>query len=120
MKKISMMLLVAVFMLGMVSCSTGRYLNNSVNGMGTQTQVVLSNANFKIVKTVQTTVVYKSSLKFTEDQLKQSAYAALLKEANLQGSQALVNVTMENIVRAGFIKVDNAILVTGTVIEFTK
>lgn len=120
MKKISMMLLVAVFMLGMASCSTGRYLNNSVNGMGIQTQVVLSNANFKIVKTVQTTVVYKSSMKFSEEQLKQSAYAALLKEANLQGSQALVNVTMENIVRAGLIKVDNAILVTGMVIEFTK
>lgn len=119
----------AIFAVGVMvafsSCSAGRYVNNTVNTMGNQTQVVLSNANFKIVRTVQTTVTYKSNtIKFDKEQLQQSAYAALLKEANLQGSQALVNVTMENLQYVKgfgpFVKEDNEILVTGQVIEFTK
>lgn len=121
--------LIAIFALGMMvafsSCSTGRYVNNTINTMGNQTQVVLTNANFKIVRTVQTSITYKSNLvKFDKDQLQQSAYAALMKEANLQGSQALVNVTMENLQRVSciglFPKEDNVIIVTGQVIEFTK
>ncbi len=107
----------------MASCSTGRYLNNSQNVNLNQTQVVLSQANFKVVKQISTTYVYKSSMKFSADQLKESAYAALVKEAKLTGFQTIVNITMEQVDRAsGFWvpKYQQAVLVSGTVIEFTK
>lgn len=117
----------AVIALSMASCSTGNYLTTSSNLNLNQTQVVLSEANFKVVKQVSTSIVYQSKLKFDAAQLKQSAYAALLKEAKLTGSQTIINVTMEQIVRKkaaflglGIPKFENAILVSGTVIEFTK
>ncbi len=115
-----MVLAVGLFM---ASCSTGRYVANSQNLNLNQTQVVLSEANFKVVKQVQTSVVYKASLKFSAEQLKQSAYAALVKEAKLTGAQTIVNVTMEQVQRlSGIIvpKEENAIVVSGTVIEFIK
>ena len=67
--------------------------------------------------------MFKAGLKFSADQLQQSAYAALIKEAKLTGSQVLINVTMEQVQRVSGVvvaKEDNAILVTGTVIEFLK
>ncbi len=109
------------------SCSTGRYLNSSSNLNMNQTQVVLSEANYKVVKHVQTHVVFAQKMKFDAKQLQQSAYAALVKEANLKGSQALVNVTMEQVNREkapllglGLTKYESAIIVSGIVIEFTK
>ena len=115
--------LVVIIAITMASCSTGRYVGNSKNLNMNQTQVVLSEANFKVVKTVQTHVVFKQGMKFSAEQLQQSAYAALLKEANLTGSQVLINVTMERVQRLKGLympKEDNAVLVTGTVIEFLK
>ncbi|MGM9837419.1 MAG: DUF6567 family protein [Paludibacteraceae bacterium] len=116
---------IAVIAIGMASCSTGNYITSSYNLNQNQTQVVLSEANFKVVKSVSTSVVYKQKLKFDAQQLKQSAYAALVKEAKLTGSQTIINVTMEQVRREsrnllGFRKYENAILVSGTVIEFTK
>ena len=116
---------IAVIAMGMASCSTGNYVTTSHNMNLNQTQVVLSEANFKVVKQVSASVVYKQKLKFDAEQLKQSAYAALLREAKLTGSQTIVNVTMEQVRREkvnliGFRKFENAILVSGTVIEFTK
>lgn len=122
MKKLFIALAV-IIAITMASCSTGRYVGNSKNLNMNQTQVVLSEANFKVVKTVQTHVVFKAGLKFSADQLQQSAYAALIKEAKLTGSQVLINVTMEQVQRVSGVvvaKEDNAILVTGTVIEFLK
>lgn len=118
-------LIVAVIAVFMASCSTGRYVSNSTNLNLNQTQVVLSEANFKVVKTVQTYVVYKNTMKFDPEQLKQSAYAALLREADLKGAQTIINVTMEQVERVssfGFTvqQTESAILVTGTVIEFIK
>lgn len=123
MKKNFLFAIVAVIAMCMASCSTGRYLNNSQNVNLNQTQVVLSQANFKVVKHISTTYVYKTSMKFSADQLKESAYAALVKEAQLTGSQTIVNVTMEQVDRAsGFYtkKYQQAVVVSGTVIEFTK
>ncbi len=105
----------------LASCSTGRYVPNSFNQNLNQTQVVLSEANFRVVKHVSTSVVFRQSLRFDADQLSQSAYAALVRKANLTGSQVLINITMEQVKReSGFwtIKEDNALLVSGTVIEF--
>lgn len=118
--------------LSLTGCSSyGRYVNQTKNTNLIQTQVVLSNANFKVVKNVQATVLYKSStFKFNSQQMWNSAYATLLKEANLQGSQALINVTVEQVqrVRKGLLgkepglykKGYQSVQVCGTVIEFTK
>lgn len=117
--------------LSLTGCSSyGRYVNQTKNTNLIQTQVVLSNANFRVVKNVQATVLYKSStFKFNSQQMWNSAYAALLKEANLQGSQALINVTVEQVQRVRkslvveeslYIRSYQSVQVCGTVIEFTK
>lgn len=116
-------LLVAVAAMGMASCSTGRYVNNSQNVNLSQTQVVLSQANFQVVKQVKVTYVYTRlrTIKFDAEQLKESAYAALVKEAKLTGAQTIINVTMEQVQRVRgfyFKKYQQAITVSGTVIEF--
>lgn len=123
MKKNFLFIIVAAMAMSMASCSTGRYLNNSSNVNLNQTQVVLSQANFKVVKQISATYVYKSTMKFNADQLKESAYAALVKEAKLTGSQTIVNITMEQVDRASGMlipKYQQAIVVSGTVIEFIK
>lgn len=107
----------------MTSCSSGRYVTSSFNLNQNQTQVVLAEANFRVVKQVSTYVVFKQNFKFSAEQLHQSAYAALVKEAKLTGSQTIINITAEQVQREKGLyapKSDNAILVSGTVIEFTK
>lgn len=128
MKKQLMYLLTAIVTIGMASCSTGRYVNNSQNVNLSQTQVVLSQANFQVVKHVSVTYVYKNlhNRRFSANQLKESAYAALVKEAKLTGAQTIINVTMEQIQRESHFgygiflapKYEQSILVSGTVIEF--
>lgn len=125
MKKILIVFAVALVAM-LSSCSAGRYVNSSANLNVAQTQVVLSEANFTVVKNISIPVVYTQDWKkFSAEQLKQAAYAQLLKEAKLTGSQALINVTVENVRRSqsnlfGVKKYDDAIIVSGTVIEFTK
>ena len=130
MKKQLMYLLTAIVTIGMASCSTGRYVNNSQNVNLSQTQVVLSQANFRVVKQVSVTYVYENlhAMRFNANQMRESAYAALVKKAQLTGAQTIINVTMEQIQRKsqnfwtmffGFPpKYQQAILVSGTVIEF--
>lgn len=129
MKKQLMYLLTAIVTIGMASCSTGRYVNNSQNVNLSQTQVVLSQANFRVVKQVSVSYVYKNlhTMRFNASQLKESAYAALVKKAQLTGAQTIINVTMEQIQRESHNfwtallfapKYEQAILVSGTVIEF--
>lgn len=124
MKKHFVYLLFAAVACCITGCSTGKYVNNSQNVNLNQTQVVLSQANFRVVKQVSTTYVYKGSMKkFNANQLKESAYAALVREANLTGAQTIVNVTMEMLEREGgyfFKTYQQSVLVSGTVIEFTK
>lgn len=130
MKKLIILAAIAAT-LSLTGCSSyGRYVNQTKNTNLIQTQVVLSNANFKVVKNVQTIVLYKgSTYRFSSQQLWNSAYAALLKEANLQGSQALINVTVEQVQRVRGVKTPDgymdtsgyqSVQVSGTVIEFTK
>lgn len=124
MKRMLSVVIVAVIAMLFVGCSTGKYLDNSQNVNLSQTQVVLSQANFRVVKHVSTLYVYKSSMKkFNANQLRESAYAALVREAELTGAQTLVNVTMEMVEREGgyfFKTFQQSVLVSGTVIEFTK
>ena len=114
---------VAVCAVLLTSCSSGRYLGHSDNVNINQTQVVLSEANFQVVKQVSKVVVFEQKYNFSKTQLKESAYAALVKEANLKGAQAIINVTFEEVQRIsglGTRKIQSAVLVQGTVIEFTK
>lgn len=124
MRRMFVVFIVSVVAMLFVGCSTGKYLDNSQNVNLNQTQVVLSQANFRVVKQVSTLYVYKSSMKkFNANQLKESAYAALVREAELTGAQAIINVTMEMVEREGgyfFKTFQQSVLVSGTVIEFTK
>ncbi len=121
MKKLIYLIATVGVALSLESCSVGRYANNSSNTNLNQTQVVLSEANFKVVKSVQANCVYEqSTYRFKPEQLKQSAYAALVKEAKLTGAQALINVNIELLERAKSNKHTYAVIATGTVIEFTK
>lgn len=127
MKKISIVAVIIVAAVAFTSCaSSGKYFSNAVNVNETQTQVVLSQANYKVVKDVSTVVQFTQKFKFNSKQLYQSAYNALREEAALKGSQALINVTLEEVNQAeynlnGTIRsTKQAILVSGTVIEFTK
>ena len=96
MKKLSIGAAIVIAAAVFTSCaSSGKYFSNTVNVSGNQTQVVLSQANYKIVKNVSTQVLYTQKFKFDSKQLQQSAYNALREEVNLKGSQALINVTLE-------------------------
>ena len=127
MKKLGILAVIVVAAVAFTSCaSSGKYFSNAVNVNETQTQVVLSQANYKVVKNVSTVVMFTQKFKFGSKQLYQSAYNALREEAALKGSQALINVTLEEVNQAkynfnGTLKsTKQAVLVSGTVIEFTK
>lgn len=88
----------------------------SANLFGTQTQVVLSQANFKIVKNVEGRVIINTSDTKDTDAYA-SAYAEMVYNARLKGSQALINISIEKGERYGSIVTYTA---RGTVIEFLK
>lgn len=130
MKKLFFLTVVAVAML-LTGCTSAYYMtgSKSMNINQTQTQVVLSHANFQVVKNVHTFVVYPNTMKLNSDELQKSAYAALAREANLTGSQCIINITVERVGRGSwfafqtgelaFSPTESAVMVTGTVIEFT-
>lgn len=125
MKKISIITTTIVAIVIFSSCSFGRYVPNAVNINGNQTQVILTKANFRIVKHVSTQVFFtQRTFSFNSEQLQQSAYNALRKEADLKGSQILINITLEEVdqIKYTFLGIPKyakqAIIVSGTVIEF--
>ena len=128
MKKQLIYSLLAIVTIGLTGCSSGYYVSNSHNVNLNQTQVVLSQANFQVVKQLSVTYVYtnENTQKFDANQMKESAYAALVKKANLTGAQTIINVTMEQIQRKSQSfwtilfapKCEQAVVVSGTVIEF--
>ena len=124
MKKIFYLMLVVVFA---SSCATGYYAPHNVNQFGTQTQVVLSEANFRIVRHLEVVIdINNTNLKRAD--VEKSAYAELVRRADLTGSQALINVVVEevrressNIFRILFgvrTKITQHVAARGTIIEF--
>lgn len=98
MKRILFAILASVATLSISSCGTGLHMSNAVNQFGTQTIVTLSQPNFRIVRNVEAVIeVNNYNLKRTD--VEKSAYAQLLKNADLQGSQALINVVVEEVRR---------------------
>lgn len=95
MKKIALFFALAMIL---SSCAVGTYMPNAYNNYGTQTQVVLDRANFRIVRDVEVVVeVDNSSLKRKD--VEKSAYGELLRQYKLTGSQAFINVSIEEVRR---------------------
>ena len=126
MKKVFYFMLVVVLA---SSCATGYYAPHNINQFGTQTQVVLSEANFRIVRHLEVVIdINNSNLKRAD--VEKSAYAELVRQANLTGSQALINVVIEEVRRdklyvfltlfsgARVSKITQHVAARGTIIEF--
>lgn len=111
------------------SCATGYYAPHNINQFGTQTQVILSEANFRIVRHLDVVIdINDTNLKRAD--VEKNAYAELVRRANLTGSQALINVVIEEVrrdklyvfltlfsgVRAS--KITQHVAARGTIIEF--
>ncbi len=115
----------AIIAILLSSCEVGRYVPRSVNVFGAQTQVVLSQANFRIVRDVELVVdVNNDHIKRSEAE--KSAFAELMRKYPLVGSQVYINVVMEEVRReentanGGLSNLKQYIFVRATIIEFIK
>lgn len=89
------MAVAAVLLLSGCGINQRLTMNTNLN----QTNVVLSQKNFHVVKTVEAEVsaTYFFGLGgISKKALQNNAVAELTKKANLRGSQALVNITVKN------------------------
>lgn len=115
----------AIIAILLSSCEVGRYVPRSVNVFGAQTQVVLSQANFRIVRDVELVVeVNNDHIKRSEAE--KSAFTELMRKYPLVGSQVYINVVMEEVRReentanGGLSNLKRYISVRATIIEFIK
>ena len=80
------------------SCGVGTFIPYANNNYGIQTQVILDRANYRIVDNVEVVVeVNNSNLKRRD--VEKSAFAELVNRYKLTGSQAFINVFVEEIDR---------------------
>ena len=107
--------------LALSSCATsGSYMNNrNIN----QTNVVLSEANYKIVGTCEGHA--KSRYIFgiggmSKKSMRQNAVSDMIKNANLNGSQALININYSEKRKYVPFYGMRSIRAEGTIIEFVK
>lgn len=115
----------AIIAILLSSCEVGRYVPRSINVFGAQTQVVLSQANFRIVRDVELVVeVNNDHIKRSEAE--KSAFTELMRKYPLVGSQVYINVVMEEVRReentanGGLSNLKQYISVRATIIEFIK
>ena len=109
------------------SCSVGTYLPNARNNFGAQSTVVLDKANFRVVRNIEA-VVEVNNTNLSRTDVANSAYGKLLKNAQLTGSQVLINVVIEEIRRestnffrflfGGYPKRVQHVAARATIIEF--
>ena len=122
MKKLIKITLIFCVSLFSTSCSgLSSHLTNNLNLQ--QTNVVLSEANYHIVKHVDTEVTAKYIFGFggyKSHVLHQNAVAELTKKAELEGSQALINVTVKHTLKQILFYSEITLHAEGTVIEFDK
>lgn len=121
MKKLFFFCLLAIVV---SSCKLGEYIPYSQNNFGVQTTVVLDKANFRIVRHVEA-VIELDCRKTELSDIQSSAYAQLLRKADLTGSQTLINVVIEEIQEEGGMSLaifnrKQYIAARGTVIEFIE
>lgn len=107
------------------SCAVGTYNPMAQNNFGAQTKVVLDKANFRVVRDVEA-VVEVNNIKLTRQDVEKSAYGQLLRNARLTGSQVLINVVIEEVVRDKYsffiplTKRKQYVAARATIIEFLK
>lgn len=122
MKKILSRVVMAVAaVLLLASCGVSSNLTTNANL--NQTNVVLSQKNFHVVKNVEAKVsaTYVFGIGgLSKKALYNNAVAELTEKANLTGSQALVNVTVKNSAKLFLIFGKFTYQAEGTVIEFDK
>lgn len=123
------LIIASIVTLMLSSCAVGTYMPSALNNYGTQTQVVLSGANYRIVRDVEVVIeVDNSNLK--RQDVERSAYGELLRQYKLTGSQAFINVSIEEVRResmgffralfVGVPKVKQYVAARATIIEFLQ
>ncbi len=123
------LIIASIVMLILSSCAVGTYMPGALNNYGTQTQVVLSGANFRIVRDVEVVIEVDNSNMKRQD-VERSAYGELLRQYKLTGSQAFINVSIEEVRResmgffralfVGVPKVKQYVAARATIIEFLQ
>lgn len=111
----------AAAILLLASCGINQ--NLTFNANQNQTNVVLSQKNFHVVKTVEAEVsaTYIFCIGgLSKKALHNNAVAELTKKAGMTGSQALINVTVHDSGRIFFVWNKFTCHAKGTVIEFDK
>ncbi len=112
-----------IIAVGFLLTSCGFSHNLTSNANLNQTNVVLSQKNFHVVKTVhaEVTATYVFGIGgLGQKALQNNAVAELTRKADLKGSQALVNVTVKNTSKMIFFVQKATLYAEGTVIEFDK
>ena len=122
MKKLLFRIAMAVAaVLLLAGCGVSQNLTTNANL--NQTNVVLSQKNFHVVKNVEADVTAKYWFGIggiNKSALEQNAVAELTKKANLTGSQALVNVTVKSSGKLILFFSEITYYAEGTVIEFDE
>ena len=122
MKKFIGCLAVALLAITLTSCGVSSNLTSNLNL--NQTNVVLQEDNFHVVKTVEAEVSATYILGIgglSREALTGNAVAELTEKAELTGSQALVNVTVKEDLQAAYIFwMKRTVRAKGVVIEFDE
>ena len=125
MKKCLYLVVLVIGALILPSCEVGRYMPRSINMFGAQTQVVLSQANFRVVRDIELVVEVNNS-HINRAETEKSAFAALMRKYPLVGSQAYTNVVIEEVRResdsanGSTTELKQYISARATIIEFLK
>ncbi|HJF70524.1 MAG TPA: hypothetical protein K8V05_07185 [Butyricimonas virosa] len=123
MKTFKSLCVIVLSAITLASCGLGSDLTSNKNSL--QTNVVLTQNNYKIVKTItgEATATYILGIGgLSSKALKENAVANMVKEAKLDGRcQAIVNtqVSVKNAIVTPFY-VKKIVTATAQVIEFTK
>lgn len=120
-KHLSKIVMAMVAVLLLVSCGVSQHMTSNANV--NQTNVVLSQKNFHVVKNLETEVSSTYIFGFggcSKKALHNNAVAELTKKANLTGSQALVNVTVKHSSKMILFYNKLTFHASGTVIEFDE
>lgn len=121
MKKVLIAVCVAA-MAGLTSCGVSPNLTTNQNQA--QTSVVLSQNNYQVKRQVsgESKGIYVFGIgNLKKKALESNAINEMMKNANLRGSQAIVNISVkQNIKMITPIYVEVKVIATGTIVEFTK
>lgn len=115
MKRFKLLMAMLVSVVLFAGCSATSNLTQNVNL--TQTNVVLLRIVKNVSSEVSATYVFGIG-GMSYKALRENAVANLTKEANLTGSQALINVTVESTTQFALIWTKTTFKAYGTVIEF--